>query len=121
MVAPGAFISTTDLAGNYSISSGTSFAAPHISGVSALLLQKNPELTSKELKSILMTTSDLVSDEYDKKFPLEVSGSGRVNATKAINAELIITPANLIFNLSPHDQMETKIVKIKGWIMNHCL
>ena len=61
-----------------------------------------------------MTTSDLVSDEYDKKFPLEVSGSGRVNATKAINAELIITPANLIFNLSPHDQMETKIVKIKG-------
>ena len=114
MVAPGAFISTTDLAGNYSVSSGTSFAAPHISGVSALLLQKNPELTSKELKSILMTTSDLVSDEYNKRFPVEVSGSGRVNATKAINAELIITPANLIFNLSPYDQTETKIVKIKG-------
>ena len=60
-----------------------------------------------------MTTADLVSDEYNKKFPLEVSGSGRVNATKAITAELIITQANLRFNLSPHDQLETKIGKRK--------
>ena len=44
IVAPGAFINTTDTNGNYKISSGTSFAAPHVAGTAALILQKNPQL-----------------------------------------------------------------------------
>ena len=73
LVAPGAFINTTDINKNYNISSGTSFAAPHVAGAAALILQKNLELTPKELKSILMTTSDIVYDQYGKKFPIESS------------------------------------------------
>jgi len=37
LVAPGAFINTTDTDGNYKISSGTSFAAPHVAGTAALI------------------------------------------------------------------------------------
>jgi minor extracellular serine protease Vpr len=114
VVAPGAFINTTDINKNYNISSGTSFAAPHVAGTAALILQKNPQLTPEELKSILMTTSDKVSDQYNKKFPIEVAGTGRINASKAINAEIIITPPNLIFNLSADNQIQTKYLKIKG-------
>ncbi|SVB58954.1 uncharacterized protein METZ01_LOCUS211808, partial [marine metagenome] len=91
LVAPGAFINTTDINKDYSISSGTSFAAPHVAGAAALILQKNSQLTPEELKSILMTTSDTVSDQYGKKFPIEVAGTGRINVSKAIDAELIIT------------------------------
>ena len=114
LVAPGAFINTTDINGNYKISSGTSFAAPHVAGTAALILQKNPELTPQELKSILMTTSEIVYDQFDDRFPIEVSGNGRIDVSKAINAELIIMPPNLIFDLSPANQIQTKHLKING-------
>ena len=114
IVAPGAFINTTDINGNYKISSGTSFAAPHVAGTAALILQKNPQLSPQELKSILMTTSEIVYDQFDDRFPIEVSGNGRIDASKAINAELIIMPPNLIFDLSPANQIQTKNFKIKG-------
>ena len=114
LVAPGAFINTTDTDRNYKISSGTSFAAPHVAGTAALILQKNPELTPQEVKSILMTTSEIVYDQFDNRFPIEVSGNGRIDASKAINAELIIMPPNLIFDLSPANQIQTKHLKING-------
>ena len=114
LVAPGAFINTTDTNGNYKISSGTSFAAPHVAGTAALILQKNPELTPQELKSILMTTSEIVYDQFDDRFPVEVSGNGRISASNAINAELIIIPPNLIFDLSSANQIQTKDLEISG-------
>nr|AIF20872.1 Peptidase S8 and S53 subtilisin kexin sedolisin (vpr) [uncultured marine thaumarchaeote KM3_95_D02] len=114
IVAPGAFINTTNSGGNYKIVSGTSFAAPHIAGTAALILQKNPQLTPNELKSILMTTSDIISNEYDERFPVEVAGSGRINVAKAIDSELIIIPPNLIFNLSDYNQIQTKDLEIMG-------
>jgi len=114
LVAPGAFINTTDTNGNYKISSGTSFAAPHVAGTAALILQKNPELTPQELKSILMTTSEIVYDQFNDRFPIDVSGTGRISASNAINAELIITPPNLIFDLSSANQIQTKDLEIRG-------
>jgi len=114
LVAPGAFINTTDTNGNYKISSGTSFAAPHVAGTAALILQKNPELTPQEVKSILMTTTDIVYDQFNDRFPIEVSGNGRISASNAINAELIIIPPNLIFDLSSANQIQTKDLEIRG-------
>lgn len=114
LVAPGAFINTTDTNGNYKISSGTSFAAPHVAGTAALILQKNPELTPQEVKSILMTTTDIVYDQFNDRFPIDVSGTGRINASNAINAELIIIPPNLIFDLSSANQIQTKDLEISG-------
>jgi len=114
LVAPGAFINTTDIDGNYKISSGTSFAAPHVTGTAALILQKNPELTPQEVKSILMTTTDIVYDQFNDRFPIDVSGNGRIDASKAISAELIIMPPNLIFDLSSTNQIQTKNLKING-------
>jgi len=114
LVAPGAFLNTTDINGNYKISSGTSFAAPHVAGTAALILQKNPELTPQEVKSILMTTTDIVYDQFNDRFPIDVSGNGRISASNAINAELIIIPPNLIFDLSSANQIQTKDLEISG-------
>ncbi len=89
LVAPGAFINTTLTDGRYNFTSGTSFAAPHVSGAAALLLQRNPDLNPGEVKSLLLTTTDFVLDPYDDKFPLEATGSGRLNITRAFEANLI--------------------------------
>lgn len=42
----------------YRFFSGTSMAAPHVSGVVALMLQANPNLTPTEVEQILIQTSD---------------------------------------------------------------
>ena len=57
--APGENIETTapvgqgDSEGNYSLVDGTSFATPAVSGVAALILEANPELTGKDVQEIL--------------------------------------------------------------------
>ena len=98
LVAPGVFVNTTLNDGKYNFTSGTSFAAPHVTGAAALLLQKEPDLKPNDIKSILVTTSDSVSDAYGNKFPFEFAGTGRLNLTKAFNANLIIYPTYLTFN-----------------------
>jgi len=112
LVAPGVFINTTLTEGRYNFTSGTSFAAPHVTGAAALLLQKNPELKPNEIKSILVTTTDFVEDAYGNKFPLEATGSGRLNVTRAFNANLIILPHSLTFNLSSEKQTQSEMLEL---------
>jgi minor extracellular serine protease Vpr len=107
LVAPGVFVNTTSTHGMYNLTSGTSFAAPHVSGAAAILLQKNPTLKPQQIKSIISTTADPVSDTFGTLFPLEVSGIGRLNITKAFDANLIISPDYAIFDLSPFTKSQT--------------
>lgn len=113
LVAPGAFVNTTLIEGKYNFTSGTSFAAPHVSGASALLLEKNSNLSPSEIKSLLVTTSNTVSDAYGNNFPVEITGTGRINVTQAFNANLIIEPTYLSFNLSPEKNVDSQFLHIK--------
>lgn len=113
LVAPGAYINTTQRSGGYNFTSGTSFAAPHVSGSVALLLEKYPTMTNNEVKSLLMTTSERVSDAYGSEFSLSDTGSGRLNLGKAFDAKLIITPPNFVVNLSSDSKMAEKQLKLK--------
>ena len=108
LVAPGVFVKTTSLGEKYNITSGTSYAAPHIAGAVALLLEKNPELTPQEIKSKLITTSNLVTDPFGNEFPMNIGGAGRVNVTDAFNSELLILPSNLRFDLSTEKNSQIK-------------
>jgi len=65
------------------ILSGTSFASPAVAGVAALVLEANPSWTSREVKAALIgTASPGRLDPYD----VRLSGSGVVNAKRAIEA-----------------------------------
>ena len=108
LVAPGVFVKTTSLGEKYNITSGTSYAAPHVSGAVALLLDKNPEFTPQEIKSKLITTSNLVTDPFGNEFPMNIGGAGRVNVTDAFNSELLILPSNLRFDLSAEKNSQIK-------------
>ncbi|HAW95899.1 MAG: hypothetical protein CMJ33_08090 [Phycisphaerae bacterium] len=61
LVAPGANVRSTWLGGGYNSSSGTSFAAPHVSGLASLLLSNDPDLTSTELREIIVGSARDIS------------------------------------------------------------
>lgn len=67
----------------YSRKSGTSMAAPHISGVVALMLEANPSLDWRGVKRILEDTASNITG----RAPWEV-GAGYVNAYAAVQAAL---------------------------------
>ncbi|HET7843277.1 MAG TPA: S8 family serine peptidase [Xanthomonadales bacterium] len=67
----------------YTKLSGTSMAAPHISGVVALMLEANPMLSWREVKRILRDTATNIPGTE----PWE-SGAGYVNAHAAVRAAL---------------------------------
>ena len=113
IVAPGAYINTTQNNGGYNFTSGTSFAAPHVSGAAALLLQKNPNLHHHEIKSILLTTVEPVSDAYGQEFSLHEAGAGRLDIGNAYNAKLIIIPPNFVANVSSKELTIKKQFELK--------
>jgi subtilisin family serine protease len=66
----------------WNFDSGTSMATPHVSGVAALILGKNPNLTPGQVETIMeRTTTDLGVPNYDTKY-----GWGLVNAQAALAA-----------------------------------
>jgi subtilisin family serine protease len=60
VVAPGDDILYTDLNNEINYSSGTSLAAPHVSGIAALILKVNPTLTGKQVCDIIEKTCQKV-------------------------------------------------------------
>lgn len=57
LAAPGVDILTTMPHGTYDLFSGSSAAAAEVSGIAALLLEKNPKLTPSQLAAILQKTA----------------------------------------------------------------
>jgi subtilisin family serine protease len=78
--APGLNIYSTNVGGGYTTKSGTSMAAPHVSGVVALLLANEPTFTPAQVRERLQTTAeDLGIFGRDNYF-----GFGLVDAEKAV-------------------------------------
>ncbi len=94
VVAPGVAVSSTWKDGSYASLSGTSMATPHVSGVAALLLEANHDLTPADIKkAIEESATDIEETGKDTK-----SGSGIVDAYRALKAAMNLSTAK---NLPP--------------------
>lgn len=63
----------------YTTGSGTSFSAPQVSGVIALMLEANPQLTPAEIRDILQRTATPLPPYYQHEV-----GAGLLNAEAAV-------------------------------------
>jgi subtilisin family serine protease len=82
LAAPGSNILSCSWPGwGYEYKSGTSMAAPHVSGACALIWSANPDLTYRQVKNILLDTVDTIP-ELQNETPC-VSG-GRLNLNNAL-------------------------------------
>src|SRR5262249_23102188 len=63
LAAPGIDVLTTAPHGAYDFRSGSSLAAAHVSGVVALLLERNPRLTAAEVRALLVDTAQPLPEQ----------------------------------------------------------
>jgi Subtilase family len=82
VAAPGVQILALAPADSYAVTTGTSVAAAHVSGVAALLLQHEPDLKPGDIRSILKTTAKPLGAPDDH---VEF-GAGLVNAYRAVTS-----------------------------------
>lgn len=70
--------------------SGTSMAAPHVAGVGALILAKNPAWSPAAVKSAMMTTADPVKNaQGGVDGDVFATGAGQVDPTSVLNPGLV--------------------------------
>ncbi|MGH7731658.1 MAG: S8 family serine peptidase, partial [Candidatus Eiseniibacteriota bacterium] len=99
--APGLDVISTILGGGYGNNSGTSMATPHVAGLAALILSRNPLLPSDEVHRIIETTTlDLGPAGKDNDY-----GSGRIRAPEALAATP--APAGPVFEAIAHVVLDT--------------
>ncbi|MGB3017573.1 MAG: S8 family serine peptidase [Ignavibacteria bacterium] len=73
---------SSQFGGDYDKLNGTSFAAPIVAGVAAMILSRNPELSNEEVRGILVSTTTLMPGQNSWD---HIRASGRLNALNAIN------------------------------------
>lgn len=81
LAAPGVDIYSTLPDQDYGLNSGTSMAAPHVTGAVALLKSYAPGLSTAQIKSVLMRASDKQASLRGK-----VGSGGRLNVYQALKA-----------------------------------
>ena len=95
LLAPGVSILSSVANNSYRQSSGTSMAAPFVSGVAALLLSENSRLRAAELKAAILNNTDTINAASNT-----VSG-GRLNALVALNSIIQVTTPDPVLPLDP--------------------
>ncbi|KAJ2490989.1 hypothetical protein IWW37_002655 [Coemansia sp. RSA 2050] len=85
--------------GSYASLSGTSMATPYVSGTVALLKQARPQLSVKDIRSLLANSAKPLQDVTTGKMVHPYwSGAGLVNVYNAIKSRAMISPSELSIN-----------------------
>lgn len=79
LAAPGVDILSTLAGGGYGELSGTSMASPHVAGVAALIMARNPHLDVRSIRSLVLRSVDKLGSLDGM-----VLTGGRLNAAKAL-------------------------------------
>ncbi len=88
---------------------GTSMACPHVAGLAALILSKHPEFTPDDVTQVIRASAD---DIETPGFDI-LSGSGRVNARKALLINTI-PRVKILSPSKPYDIGNLSTVTITG-------
>lgn len=82
----------------HAVSQGTSFSAPHVAGLCALLLEADPGLTNGRIRDLLISTA--TADSMTGNLPDNTWGYGRANAVGAARMLLGVKDDSLALEAS---------------------
>jgi len=109
--APGVDIHSLYLRNMMEIMSGTSMAAPHASGVAALLKEQHPDWTPGQIKAAIINSAKPSLES------LFARGNGRVDALNAATLGILVEPGTVSFGLVDLTEavwMDTVEIKVKN-------
>ncbi len=90
VIAPGVSIRSSLVNGSYGSKTGTSMAAPHVSGAVAILRQKNPDATVDQIKTALLNSAA----DQGEVGPDNTFGWGLIDITAALDElDALTTPS----------------------------
>lgn len=120
--APGANILTAGgtIYGGLVIASGTSFSAPYVAGVAALIKQAHPGITPNEIINRLATTAKPVKmqsnqrETQDYLAPAFQQGGGMIDAYSALKTTTTLNVSDLAFNDTAYSQPQSFEVRNGG-------
>jgi minor extracellular serine protease Vpr len=112
ILAPGVSINTTTIRGGYTVGDGTSFAAPHVAGAVALLLEEHPGLTPREVAGVLAPTSKVLTDRLKHLVSPFSQGSGRLDVLSAALSPLALEPHSFVFQLAGGQQSQNEALNL---------
>ncbi|MFD8533770.1 S8 family serine peptidase [Streptosporangium canum] len=90
LTAPGVDIVAAAPGGAYQTLSGTSMAAPHVTGAATILAQKHPEWTGRQLKAALIGSAAPSAGAT-----LYQQGTGRADVARAVDQQIVALPGDL--------------------------
>ena len=108
VVAPGHGIQTTTMNGGYGMTGGTSFSAPIVSGLAALLMSSPLDLSNAEIEDVIKNTAtDIGAVGKD-----DASGFGIINVEQALT-EVFPMESAPVYNIIPEEHYVT-ITEVNG-------
>lgn len=121
IAAPGADITSAGVGSGDggAVLSGTSMAAPHVSGVATLLRQIHPGWSPAKIKAVMMNQAKANLSDVNGDSPVSatVQGAGRVRADEAAKAVSVAWPGSLSFGLNQETGTATEVRRFR--IRNH--
>ena len=83
----------------YVVSQGTSFSAPQVAGLAALVMQAHPGLTTAQVKSAIVNTATQDILENGAQASVISVGAGKAQAAAAVTTNLFLSPSTLSFGI----------------------
>ncbi|YCA13527.1 S8 family serine peptidase [Bacillus sp. AK128] len=116
--APGVNIVSTFPGNGYAALQGTSMSAPHVAGAAALVLQKNPNWGTEDVKAALMNTAaDVIDPATGEAYAHNSQGAGSIRIVDALNTKTLVAPGSHSFGKFVKDsgkQVEKQSFEIKN-------
>ncbi|MEP6715005.1 MAG: S8 family serine peptidase [Terriglobia bacterium] len=86
-------------ANGYLVGQGTSFSAPQVAGIAALVKQVNPQFTALQIKSAIVNTATQDVTDNGATASFLATGAGKANAGNAVAANLTANPTSASFGI----------------------